>query len=194
MVNPNQLRFSCIRCGNCCTDKNTLVNLTYLDILRIVKGLKLELREILEIVGFYVFDEEETNIFFKKLVFTPIRTEKGFAFVGILKNTEGKCVFYDMGKQQCSVYQIRPRLCQTFPFSYDLDKKTSIFYTEKAISYCPGIEGDSPIINGEHWLTIGKQTLDEIRKNNIFNEKWNKNINSIHIVENYLKEVMKFNV
>jgi Fe-S-cluster containining protein len=194
MVNPNQLRFSCTRCGNCCKDKDTLVNLTYLDILRIIKGLKLDLSEILEIVGFYVFEGEQAEPIFQKMVFTPIKTEKGLAFVAILKNTQGKCFFYNQDKQKCNIYKIRPQLCHTFPFSYDLDSKQSIFYAEKAKSYCPGIEGKAPIINHKYWLIIGKQTIEEIKKNNIFNEKWNSNINSVHTVKNYLKEVMKVNI
>lgn len=194
MVYPNQLRFSCTRCGNCCTDRNTIVNLTFLDILRIVESLKLELNEILEIVGFYVFEGKKSKLFFQKMVFTPIKTEKGMVFIGILKDSQGKCFFYDVGKNQCRIYQIRPRLCQTFPFSYDFEKEPNIFYTEKAKSYCPGIEGNTTIIDYKYWLKIGKRTLEEIRENNIFNEKWNNNSNSIHTAKNYLKEAMKFNI
>ncbi|MHA1914132.1 MAG: YkgJ family cysteine cluster protein [Promethearchaeota archaeon] len=194
MVNPNQLRFSCTRCGNCCSDKHTLVNITYLDILRIIQGLKLELSELLEIIGFYVFEGEQSHLFFKKMVFSPIKTEKGLAYVGILKNTQGECFFYEPVKQQCKIYQLRPTLCRTFPFSYDLETQSGIFYTEKAKSYCPGIEGEAPIIDYKHWLIIGKRTIEEIRKNNIFNEQWNKNANghgNAHSVENYLKKVME---
>ena len=83
MINPNQLRFSCTRCGNCCSDKHTLVNVTYLDILRISKGLKLNIREILEIIGFYVFEGEQPQLIFKKMVLSPIETENGLSFTAL---------------------------------------------------------------------------------------------------------------
>ena len=50
MKDLKKLRFACTRCGNCCTDKDTLVNLTFLDILRIKDGLKLDLKEVLDIL------------------------------------------------------------------------------------------------------------------------------------------------
>ena len=56
-----ELRFKCLRCGNCCIDKNTLVNITYSDILRIKNGLSLSLEEIIEILGFYIFDNNPTD-------------------------------------------------------------------------------------------------------------------------------------
>ena len=69
MKDEKKLRFECIRCGNCCTDKDTLVNLTYLDILRIKKGLKLDIKEVLDILGFYIFDKTLTSEDKKRMVF-----------------------------------------------------------------------------------------------------------------------------
>ena len=40
MNTVKSLRFACIRCGKCCSDKNTIVNLTYFDILRITETYK----------------------------------------------------------------------------------------------------------------------------------------------------------
>ena len=98
MVNPEELRFICTRCGNCCTDKDTLVNITYLDILRLKKGLKLDLKEIIDVIGFYVFDQKLTEGALEKMVISPIETEKGLAFTGLLKNNLGDCYFYDIKK------------------------------------------------------------------------------------------------
>ena len=35
MDDKKEFRFQCVNCGHCCTDKNTLVNVTYKDILLI---------------------------------------------------------------------------------------------------------------------------------------------------------------
>jgi Fe-S-cluster containining protein len=47
MDNTKELRFNCTRCGNCCTDKYTLVNLTYFDIIKIKSELNLNIDEII---------------------------------------------------------------------------------------------------------------------------------------------------
>lgn len=31
-----------------------------------------------------------------------------------------RCIFFDMEKKQCSIYNLRPRQCRTFPFWNDL--------------------------------------------------------------------------
>ena len=82
-----ELRFECLRCGNCCVDKNTLVNITYFDILRIKDGLSLNFEEILEILGFYIFDKTPTEEELGKMVVPPIETERGLAFTGLKKNS-----------------------------------------------------------------------------------------------------------
>ena len=153
------LRFSCIRCGNCCTDKNTIVNLTYFDILRIKNGLGLDLNEVLDILGFYKFDKPLTLEDKKRMTITPIETERGLAFVGLLKNSLGGCYFYNSNDKNCLIYNLRPIFCQTFPFSFSLlDKQIvdnidipDIFYTEKGKEYCPGIGNNSPFIDEDYW-------------------------------------------
>jgi len=202
MVNPEELRFICTRCGNCCTDKDTIVNLTYLDILRLKTGLKIDLKETLEIIGFYVFNNKLTEGTLEKMVVSPIETEKGLAFTGLLKNNLGECYFYDKKKSKCLIYQIRPMLCRTFPFSFsksnDIDNRAKgdfeIFYTEKAKFYCPGIDSDSPIIKYDYWIKIGIETLKELEKNHHFNDNWNKSVkngNVIPNVKNFVSKIYK---
>ncbi len=101
MVKPEELRFNCTRCGNCCTDNDTLVSITYLDILRLKTGLKLDPKEILDVIGFYVFDQKLTEETLEKMVISPIETERGLAFTGLLKNNLGDCYFYDITKAKC---------------------------------------------------------------------------------------------
>ncbi|MHA1930953.1 MAG: YkgJ family cysteine cluster protein [Promethearchaeota archaeon] len=202
MVNPEELRFICTRCGNCCTDKDTLVNITYLDILRLKVGLKLDLKEILDVIGFYIFKKNLTEGTLEKMVISPIETEKGLAFTGLLKDNLGKCYFYDKKEAKCLIYDIRPMLCRTFPFSFKKSnlmgtksrEDIQIIYTEKAKNYCPGISTDSPIIEFDHWSQIGRKTLKELEENLLFNERWNKGVRNRKIspkVNNYMSTILK---
>ena len=203
MDNPNELRFVCTRCGNCCTDRNTLVNVTSLDILRIIKGLKLDLTEALEIFGFYVFDKTLTTSDFKKMVIPPAKTERGLAFLGLMKNSQGKCCFYDLTKKKCLIYELRPIFCKSFPFTFypSLDKEISskesaaICYTEKAKEYCPGIDGESPLVDFNYLVDLAQKTLKELRDNHSFIEHWNKEVSNNQIspsAKNFLKNI--FNI
>ncbi len=201
MINPKELRFICTRCGNCCTDKDTLVNISYLDILRLQTGLKLELQELLDIIGFYVFDKKLTENTLKKMVVSPIETERGLAFTGLLKNNLGECFFYNKNNSKCLIYNIRPMFCRTFPFSFNIsnlrgnkaNENIIINYTEKAKNYCPGINSDSPIIEYDYWSQIGSETIKELEKNFHFNERWNSRVKNGKIVpnvKNYIKTIL----
>ena len=202
MVNPNKLRFICTRCGNCCTDRNTLVNVTYLDILQIIKGLKLDLTESLEIFGFNVFENSLTSTDLKKMVIPPVKTEKGLAFLALMKNDEGKCCFYDKVKKKCLIYELRPIFCESFPFtftlSHDKDKSSresvEIRYTEKAKEYCPGIDNDSPLVDFNYLIDLAQTTLKELRDNRSYIELWNKEIKSKRIspsAKNFLRKIFE---
>jgi Fe-S-cluster containining protein len=202
MSNLKELRFICTRCGNCCSDKNTIVNTTYFDILRIKNGLNLSLEETLEVIGFYLYDKGITNEK-HKMVVSPIETERGLAFIGLLKKGSGICYFYDDKIKSCKIYNLRPVFCRTFPFSFNLilnkSNKTSakimMFYTEKGKEYCPGIGIDSPLINENEWLELGKQTIEELNNNEILIKKWNNTVKLGQItatVKNFLLTI--FNI
>lgn len=180
MNNLKELRFKCTRCGNCCSDKNTIVNVTYFDILKIRNGLNLSIEEVLEVFGFYIF-ENETISQEHKMVISPIETEKGLAFIGLRKKKTGSCYFYDDSEKKCLIYDLRPMFCVTFPFSFkiifnDSNKtkaKIKMLYTEKGKQYCPGIGVDAPTINEKIWIELGKKTLEELNNNEILIKKWN---------------------
>jgi len=178
-----ELRFKCQRCGDCCVDKNTLVNITYSDILRIKDGLRLEdLQEILEILGFYIFDKTPTEEEIRKMVVPPIETERGLAFTGLKKKSSGKCYFYDDKGKKCLIYKIRPMFCRTFPFTFRIffnkeipnKAKIKMQYTEKSIEYCPGIGENAPLIDEDEWIKVGKTTIEEMNANNVLIGKWNE--------------------
>jgi len=204
MNNKKKLRFTCTRCGNCCTDKNTLVNLTYLDILRIKNGLDLNLNELFDILGFYTFDKPLTSEDKKRMTLTPIETERGLAFIGLIKNSLGGCYFYNSKDKRCLIYNLRPMFCRTFPFSFELiDKKNDdtnsdidIFYTEKGKQYCPGIGEEGPFIEEDYWIELGRKTLEELKKNHLIIEKWNKSAKNGKIqptVKNFLLKILEIN-
>jgi len=184
-----QLRFECVHCGKCCTDLNTLVNTTYIDVLRIKNGLNLTIDEVIEILGFYVFDQAPSSKEIDRMVVPPIQTERGVAFVGLKKRSNGHCFFYDEVKERCSIYSFRPGFCRTFPFTFsilkDKDKKKSeinIFYTEKGIQYCRGIGEEYPIIDLELWIKLARETIRDLSKNNQLIQKWNSSVKNKQII------------
>ncbi len=201
-MQKNRFKFRCICCADCCSDKKTIVNVTYLDILRITKGLNLSFNEILEILGFYIYEKNVSNDFFKKMVIPPIITEKGNAFVGLLKKSTGACIYLDEEKK-CKIYNLRPMFCRTFPFIFKLlnlrssNSKISIqmFYTTKAKEYCKGISVDAPYISTKKWIKIGKKVLKELQDNNKFLEIWNTNVKKDRVkatAKKFIKTILKF--
>ncbi len=82
----------CLRCGTCCQETDMLLSAE--DISRLErKGYRRDF--------FARFDKE------------------GFA---LLRNRQGRCVFYDPGKRGCDVYVSRPEGCRVYPVIYDEEK------------------------------------------------------------------------
>lgn len=181
MEKPKEFKFKCTQCGKCCTEKNTLVNVTQPDIMRIKNGLNLSLDEILEILGFYVFEKKPTPEELKKMVVPPIETERGPSFVGLKKKPDGKCYFFNENENNCKIYNLRPMFCRTFPFSFRIimDKKDKtrakieLYYTDKGLIFCEGIGKEAPLINEDNWIQTGKKTIEDMNFNNIIIDKWN---------------------
>jgi len=205
MLLSQNLRFECIRCGACCIDQNTIVNTSYFDILRIKEGLNLTLNELIYILGFYIFESKISEKKRKKLVVSPIIVEKGLAFVGLFKKKNGECYFYNREKQECTIYDLRPMFCRTFPFSFqELDKsdkelspRIKISFSNKGIEYCPGISENSPIINIKEWLKVGKKTLSEITENEKIISIYNSLVDERKIqptVKNFLIFLLNFDL
>jgi len=199
MSTEEDLRFECTRCGSCCTDEKTLVNVTYNDILRIKEALNLNLDEINHILAFYIFDHEPTEEDKKKMVISPIETERGLAFVGLRKRPDGTCYFYDKKEKKCLIYKARPNFCRTFPFSFEVNEEEDgirMKYTEKGKIYCPGINKDSPLINKSKWLELGKKTIKDLNKNYFVMKEWNDRVRNEKIeasVKNFLKMIFNEN-
>jgi Fe-S-cluster containining protein len=114
------------------------------------------------------------------MVVPPIKTEKGASFVGLKKDANGICIFYDINNKKCRIYSIRPNFCRTFPFSFRFENekletgKIQLVITEKGKEYCLGIDEKSPEIDLDFWLNLGKDVLSDLQDNKEFSEKWNK--------------------
>jgi uncharacterized protein len=176
MTNDYEFKFECNRCGTCCTDNKTIVNITITDLNRLKNGLNLNIDELLEITSFYVLQEMHSSVALEKMVIPPIMTEKAKSFIALRKNEEGCCIFYDKKKKKCRIYSIRPCFCRTFPFSFSQNeyKKVNIIITEKGKRYCEGINDKAPLINIEYWKSLGKKALKDLEKNANFIFNWNK--------------------
>lgn len=91
--------FSCNRCGYCCTDPSTQINMTLLDIKWLSDIMKLSVVELFEkdIVSFIPF----------------VRTED-FTVFDVEFGIKRPCPMYKENK--CQVYQGRPMNCRIFPY------------------------------------------------------------------------------
>lgn len=203
-VIPQQFRqpyhFKCIQCGNCCSDKNTIVNLTYSDILRIHWDMGYNFNKLMEIIGFYIFEKELTEEQIKKMVIPPIITQNGPAFIALRKKENGTCIFLNRNKK-CSIYPARPGICRTFPFHFHANPIKSpkkrldinLNLAEKAIEYCEGFNEDYDEIDPEYWLNIGKYTVTDILKENSLINRWNQAVKEgkiTNLAENYIKIIL----
>ncbi|MHA1520879.1 MAG: YkgJ family cysteine cluster protein [Promethearchaeota archaeon] len=193
-------RFECVQCGECCSDPDTIVNLTYSDILRMQYELDYKLQDFLGIIGFYKFDHDPTSEELEKMVIPPIITTNGPAFLGLRKGSAGKCIFLSK-KNKCKIYSTRPSICRTFPFHFHskpiespkagLDIKMD--YAQKALEFCPGIKKDNPVVDPEYWMDVGKDAIANILKEVILIKKWNTAVETKKITpeaEIYLRIIL----
>jgi len=106
---PVDIKWSCMRCGNCCGD---LPGRT-----RRILLLPEEIRRL-----------EETGA---KDFYVPWSEGR---FMALMRKKGGKCVFYDDGG--CSIYQYRPLICRTYPFWLEKQDDAFIFGVDPE---CPGV-------------------------------------------------------
>jgi uncharacterized protein len=84
------LKFECRQCGNCCTFPGGSVYASEREFRRIADHLEICFEEFLDRF-----------------------TEEMDGYVSLISVPEGPCVFY---KDGCSIYDMRPTQCRTFPF------------------------------------------------------------------------------
>jgi uncharacterized protein len=106
------LRFTCTRCGNCCTGEpgSVWVNDEEIAAIADLRGESFE-----EVRAMY--------------------TRTGHRGLTLREKANGDCVFYDR-EGGCTVYSVRPRQCQTWPF-WDSNVKTPAAWERTKLA-CPG--------------------------------------------------------
>jgi uncharacterized protein len=111
------LQFRCTRCGNCCTGPPGVV--------------WVQPEEIAAIAEFRGEKFEETHALYT----WSVGRDRS-----LREKPNGDCVFYDR-VQGCTIYPVRPRQCQTWPF-WDSNVATPAAW-ERTRSVCPGAgQGD----------------------------------------------------
>lgn len=194
-------RFKCLRCGNCCKDKNTLVNLTFMDILRIQKYLDYDYKQLMEVIGFYIFENEPTEDQIKQMVVPPILTQRGKAFVALKKAADGRCVYLNENNE-CKIYGARPNICRTFPFHFHSKPikepqphlEMEMSYATKAMDYCAGIGVPQPVVAPAEWFKVGEETVKNILAEVVLINKWNDAVKAKKIeplAENFIHTIME---
>jgi Fe-S-cluster containining protein len=119
------LRFSCTRCGNCCTGAPGFVWVN-----------DEEIRAIAEFRGEPL--EEVTGLCSRM-------AHRGRT---LRENADGDCVFYDR-QQGCLIYQVRPRQCRTWPFWHSNVASPEAW--QRTCEICPG-SGRGALISAEEIL------------------------------------------
>lgn len=117
------LRFTCTRCGKCCTGFPGVVYLSESDIKNISQFLSSENtnRGILS-----------QRLFIKK--YTIVVSVLGEKRLSLIEKPNYDCIFWD---KSCTIYPVRPYQCRAFPFW----KKHLVSWREwnKLMLLCPGI-------------------------------------------------------
>jgi len=119
------LKFTCTRCGDCCSGKPgyVWVNDQEIEALAKVQGLPVD-----EVLSMHTF-----------------KTSRGRS---IREKVNGDCIYYEAGKG-CLVYEARPRQCQSWPFWES--NLVSPAAWEKTTATCPGA-GNGQLIKEEDIL------------------------------------------
>ena len=105
------LRFTCTRCGHCCTGKPGYVWVTRAEIEALAAFLGTSL-------------EDFTKRFLRRVD----------SRVSLIEKENNDCIFYEGG---CKVYPARPTQCRTFPFWSENLRSRSTW--EAARAECPGM-------------------------------------------------------
>lgn len=91
--------FVCNHCGFCCTDENTQINLTFLDIKLLSEKLEKPVSQL--------FADGD-------IAFTPFANGEDLSLFEVEIGLKKPCKFFK--NNNCSIYHLRPMNCRTFPY------------------------------------------------------------------------------
>ena len=106
------LRFSCTRCGHCCTGEPGFVWVDNADLTAIANYLDLPIEQLI-----------------------AMYTRWGPRGRTLREKGDGDCVFYEQGTG-CTIYPVRPPQCRTWPF-WESNVETPERW-ERTCAICPG--------------------------------------------------------
>ncbi len=118
------LRFSCTRCGDCCTGGPGTVRITEEDVTSLARFLGI--------------GEEEFRARYTRDV--------GENDLSLSEKPNHDCVFWD-SERGCTVYRYRPRQCRTWPF-WHVNVSTRADW-EAAAARCPGMD-QGPLFDADY--------------------------------------------
>lgn len=118
------LRFECTQCGNCCTGPPGAVWFNESEAIAMAEHVGMTVKEFRRTYARKLDEGWSLN---------EVKTERGF-----------DCVFLDRqsipGKAVCSLYQVRPLQCRTWPFWPENLKSPQHWEQVKRRTPCPGMD------------------------------------------------------
>ncbi len=147
----NGLKFECTSCGKCC---------------KVDGDVWLAPEEVEQIMAFLGYNDSDKDAsidnFRKKYVRAEVTPSDGNQSLSwmCLKRKENACIFLDQGGQ-CSIYDVRPVQCKTYPFWPSLLKNKEAWEDESVVPDNIVIEGTldrhwSPDLGGCEGIILDK--------------------------------------
>jgi len=166
----NLVCFECVKCGECCRQKELIVTVTGRDIAHLSSTLGMAAPELLRALDFYVLPENGTAP--KGLRDIPLlKTESGMAYMALRKMESGDCIF--LKDNQCMIHPIRPFVCRTFPFVFRDVAGEAKWGLSSMKDICPGI-GEGSKVTEQELVELCIAALEDLTIYREFAETWNE--------------------
>ena len=124
------LRFTCLKCGACCVGEPGTIYVTQSEIETISASLQ---QPVEAFTAQYLYPYKDSY--------------------SIKEDKEGRCLFFDDG---CTIYDIRPLQCRTFPCWFSSLRSERLWRDIQ--SQCPGI-GRGRLYSREELLELAAKTI-----------------------------------
>ena len=161
-------RFHCTKCGNCCSDSDIVITVDGTDLRRLEH--RFDFDELMKKLAFFKIDPSQPDLT-SRFILPPVLTSQGLTYIGLNKTSDGKCIF--LGESNaCEIYTHRPRVCRTFPFSFNVKDGWLYWGASPFIDKCPGV-GKGKRVNKQELEKMGSEAMKQIAKYEAFVEKWN---------------------